>query len=173
MKIKFLKVRDVKSPERGTDEAAGIDMFVPNYNDEFKEDLLAKNPNVSYKIDLLSQSMEILVDAHERVLIPSGIKTWMAPGTALIAANKSGVATKKGLVFGAQVIDSDYAGEVHISVINTTDHPVSFSTGDKLIQFIHTPVILSKLEEINEAELTELHLASERGEGGFGSTGTK
>lgn len=173
MKIKFLKVRDVKTPVRGTDEAAGIDMFVPNYNDEFKEDLLTKNPNVSWKIDLLNQSMEILVDAHERVLIPSGIKTWMDPGTALIAANKSGVAAKKGLVFGAQVIDSDYTGEVHISVINTTDHPVSFSTGDKLIQFIHTPVILSKLEEINEAEFTELHLESKRGEGGFGSTGTK
>ena len=120
-----------------------------------------------------TMSMDILIGPHQRVLIPAGIKTWMEPGTALIAANKSGVASKKGLIFGAQVVDSDYTGEVHINVINTTDEEVKISTGDKLIQFIHTPILLSPIEEVSETEFKALHMSSLRGEGGFGSTGTK
>ena len=106
-------------------------------------------------------------------MIPSGIKTWLPEGTALIAANKSGVATKKGLIFGAQVVDSDYAGEVHISIINVGTQSQVIECGDKLIQFIHTPVLLSNLEMVDDSEFNKLHNKSLRGEGGFGSTGTK
>lgn len=169
--IKFLKIRDVKSPERGTDEAAGIDFFVPEYNPKFKEDLKEKNPELLY--NTTKTSMQIYLNPGERVLIPSGIKTWMEPGTALIVANKSGVASKKGLIFGAQVVDSDYAGEVHINVINTSDREVTIQTGEKLIQFIHTPVLLSPVEEVDAKEFERLHDKSQRGEGGFGSTGVK
>lgn len=172
--IKFIKTRAVKSPERGTPEAAGIDFFIPYQSDEFAADLKQKNPFVKLNWRLgedQGRELEIEIGPHERVLIPSGIKTWMEPGTALIAANKSGVASKKGLIFGAQVVDSDYAGEIHISVINTTNRYVYVHSGDKLIQFIHTPVILSELIEINEQEFNELHEKSKRGSGGFGSTG--
>ena len=170
--VKFLKVRDVKSPLRGTAEAAGIDFFVPNYNEEFEKDFHEKNPTIRYDIEEY-KSMRMWLSPGERVLIPSGIHTWMQQGTALIAANKSGVATKKGLVFGAQVVDSDYAGEVHISVINTGKYAVYIETGEKLIQFIHTPVLLSPVEEVDKAAFDFLHDKSERGTGGFGSTGTK
>ena len=168
--VKFLKTRDVKSPVRGTGEAAGIDFFVPNFSADFLVDLIKKNPGIEVTI---TDNMYISIKPQHRVLIPSGIHTWMVPGTALIAANKSGVATKKGLVFGAQVVDSDYAGEVHISVINTTDAPVVIACGDKLIQFIHTPVLLTPLDEVDADEFERLHSESLRGEGGFGSTGTK
>ena len=173
MKIKFLKVRDVKSPERGTAEAAGIDFYVPKYDTQFIIDLLDKNPFIQYDDNYAENTFDIVLRPGERVLIPSGIKTWMEPGTALIAANKSGVASKKGLIFCAQVVDSDYAGEVHINVINTSNTDVKISTGYKLIQFIHTPVILSSVEEVSDTEFTALHESSTRGEGGFGSTGTK
>ena len=113
--IKFLKIRDVKSPTRGTAEAAGIDFYVPNYNAQFEDDFKAKNPNIHYEAGKFK--MNIYLQPGQRVLIPSGIKTWMEMGTALIAANKSGVATKKGLIFGAQVVDSDYSGEVHIRTV--------------------------------------------------------
>lgn len=170
-KIKFLKVRDVKSPVRGTNEAAGIDFFVPNFTADFLVDLIKKNPGIECSV--LDDNLHICIKPQHRVLIPSGIKTWMIPDTALIAANKSGVASKKGLIFGAQVVDSDYAGEVHISVINTSDVPVVISCGDKLIQFIHTPVLLSLLEEVDNETFNDLHNSSQRGAGGFGSTGTK
>lgn len=169
--IKFTKTRDVKSPIRGTAEAAGIDFFVPDCNGEFLVDLVKKNPGIELAIN--GDELFICVKPQHRVLIPSGIKTWMVPGTALIAANKSGVAAKKGLVFGAQVVDSDYSGEVHISVINTGIKDVIIKSGEKLIQFIHTPVLLSLIVEVDDATYTALHDKSERGDGGFGSTGTK
>ena len=173
MRIKFLKIRDVKSPVRGTAEAAGIDFFVPNCNTSFVNDFVKKNPEIYYVVTEDNSSMDFVLKPGQRALIPSGIKTWMTPGTALIAANKSGVATKKGLIFGAQVIDSDYAGEVHISVINTSDVGVIISTGEKLIQFVHTPVLLTKPEEVDEYTFNALHDKSQRGEGGFGSTGVQ
>lgn len=172
MELKFLKIRDVKSPVRGTAEAAGVDFFVPNYNEKFEKDLKEKNPTISINtVD--NNELYIKLEPGQRALIPSGIKTWMTPGTALIAANKSGVASKKGLIFGAQVVDSDYAGEVHISVINTSNDTVMIKTGEKLIQFIHTPVLLTPIEEVDEYMFNALHDKSQRGEGGFGSTGTK
>lgn len=171
--IKFTKIRDVKSPTRGTAEAAGIDFYVPNYNPDFESDFYSKNGSLEYVVNHDSNKMVIILKPGERVLIPSGVKTWMEPGTALIAANKSGVATKKGLIFGAQVVDSDYAGEVHISVINTGNYNAYIETGDKLIQFIHTPVLLTPLDEVDAEEFERLHSESLRGEGGFGSTGTK
>ena len=176
MELKYTKIRDVKSPERGTAEAAGIDFFVPNYNEAFKSDFEDKNPDVWYSIfdeNVEKPYMWIILKPQQRVLIPSGIKTWMTPGTALIAANKSGVASKKGLIFGAQVVDSDYAGEVHISVINTSNEDVIIKTGEKLIQFIHTPVLLTPLEEVDEFMFNALHDKSQRGTGGFGSTGVQ
>ena len=169
--IKFTKVRDVKSPVRGTAQAAGIDFFVPNYSPSFLVDLIKKNPFVKCSIE--DDTMYIVIPANGRVLIPSGIKTFMSADTALIGANKSGVASKKGLVFGAHVIDSDYSGEIHINVINTNDSDVMITCGEKLIQFIHTPVILSTLEEVNLNDYEALHEGSLRGAGGFGSTGTK
>lgn len=168
--VKFTKVRDVKSPVRGTGQAAGIDFFVPNYSPSFLVDLIKKNPFVGCSIE--DDTMYIVIPANGRVLIPSGIKTFMDPDTALIGANKSGVSSKKGLVFGAHVIDSDYSGEIHINVINTSDTDVIVTCGEKLIQFIHTPVILSTLEEVSYVEYETLHANSVRGEGGFGSTGS-
>lgn len=169
--VKFLKTRDVKSPVRGTGEAAGIDFFVPNFTPDFLVDLIKKNPGIECSI--LDGNLHMCIKPQHRVLIPSGIHTYLTPGTALVAANKSGIATKKGLVFAAQVVDSDYSGEVHIGVINTSDTPVVVSCGDKLIQFIHTPVLLSPIEEVDNYTFDKLHDASERGAGGFGSTGTK
>ena len=175
MELKILKVRDVKSPVRGTNEAAGIDFFVPEFNEAFVKDLVEKNKELSLPVPSMIQDngMFMTIFPNGRVLIPSGIKTWMTPGTALIAANKSGVATKKGLIFGAQVVDSDYAGEVHISVINTSNVPVTIKTGEKLIQFIHTPVLLTSPEEVDEYTFNALHDKSQRGDGGFGSTGVQ
>lgn len=174
--IKFIKIRDVKSPERGTSEAAGIDFFIPWQSENFAADLKEKNPNIVLNFDTSQEEgkeLEIEIPPHGRVLIPSGIKTWMKPGTALIAANKSGIASKKGLIFGAQVVDSDYTGEIHISIINTTKYNVWVNSGDKMMQFIHTPVLLSNVVEITEDEFNRLHENSQRGSEGFGSTGLR
>ena len=89
----------------------------------------------------------------------------------LIANNKSGICTKKKLIFGASVIDCSYQGEWHFHLINTSDHSQEIEFGQKIIQFI--PHIIST-DDVVISDLPEDEFFSEktkRGEGGFGSTG--
>ena len=160
----FTKVRPVKSPTRGTAESAGIDFFVP---DDFEE---------------------TIVDPSSSILIPSGIKCAYPPGYALILFNKSGIATKYKLTSLACVCDSDYQGEIHISLINIGKESVTIKPGMKIAQFILVPIALAEPKEMNiseDAATNEEHMwskwssmssarrnmESERGSGGFGSTG--
>lgn len=172
--IKFTRTRNVKAPNRGTAEAAGIDFFVPFLDADFMKDLVLKNPNadVLYKIE--EDDLYITLLPNSRILIPSGIRTSFDKDSALIAANKSGISTKKGLVFTAQIVDSDYDGELHLGVANVSSEPVVIKTGDKLIQFVHTPVYLTPLVEVSAEDITTAHNDSTRGDKGFGEgTGNK
>lgn len=177
--VYFYLSRDVKAPVRGTDQAAGIDFFMPNYNEKFEQDLRAKNESAylicSYEGEGKDKKMTIIIPPHERINIPSGVHTYMLPKeSALIAANKSGVSTKKGLVFTCQVIDSDYTGEIHLGLVNTSNTPVMITTGDKLVQFIHTPVYFPNLSQITDKSVFDnMHNGSQRGDGAFGSTDKK
>lgn len=162
--MKYSKVRKVKSPERGTDKAAGIDFFVP---DEFKNGFV--------------------VHPHSDVLIPSGIKMEIPEGYMLMAADKSGVVTSKwaclsvgrepkvdsfgcSLIIGAKIVDEDYQGEIHIQLINLGEEKVFIKPGMKIAQFILVPVSYDGLEEVPESELFSRE--SKRGEGALGSTGS-
>ena len=81
---------------------------------------------------------------------------------------QSGIATKKKLTVGAKVVDSDYRNIPHAHLINNSDETVTFTAGDKVVQGIITPVWLGdalKVESVNEN--------TERGLGGFGSTGDR
>tara|TARA_Y100000992_G_C21110509_1_gene417069 strand:+ start:77 stop:520 length:444 start_codon:yes stop_codon:yes gene_type:complete len=147
--MKISKIRNVKTPRRGTDGSAGIDFFVP---DDYPKDLCTVQPN-------------------ERFFIPSGIKANVPTGYALIAFNKSGVALKKGLMVGACVVDSDYQGEIHLHLINTSHKSVTIEPGEKLTQFLLIPVDHCWLEVVDPGDL--FIGESERGAGGFGSTGVK
>ena len=141
--MKVQKLRDVKTPSRGTSVSAGIDFYVP---EDFE--------TVSLK-------------PGESVLIPSGIKAQVPRGYALIAFNKSGVATKQGLQVGACIVDEDYEGEIHLHMVNISDKDQTVATGQKLVQFVLIPVCYFDIEEV--AELPNRN--TERGAGGFGSTG--
>ena len=159
--MRFLKVRDVKSPERGTQYSAGIDFFVPN---DFVE-------NVIYP--------------HEDILIPSGIKVGLPPGTMLMGADKSGIASSKeakylanmeakdalpesAVIIGAKIIDEDYPGELHIHLINVGHSLVTIKPGQKVAQFIIVPVLYSTPEEVKSQE--ELRIPQTERTGGFSST---
>ena len=141
--MKVQKLRNVKTPNRGTSVSAGIDFYVP---EDFETQVLKPG---------------------QSVLIPSGIKAQVPRGYALIAFNKSGVATKQGLSVGACVVDEDYEGEIHLHMINTSDKDQTVATGQKLVQFVLMPVSYIDVEEV--AELPNRN--TERGSGGFGSTG--
>lgn len=164
--MKILKTLNVKTPTRGTSVAAGLDFFVPEDTFEFRIAFYQKNPNIAINND------GITLYPHQRVNIPSGIKAEVPHGYALIAYNKSGVSLKYGLDIGASVVDEDYKGVIHLSLVNTSKLPVKIEFGQKIIQFLLIPVLYEGVEEVNSEE--ELFTReSERGEGGFGSTGTK
>lgn len=168
-KILINKVREVKTPDRGTSEAAGLDFYMPKIDDSLIRDFLAKNPTCSR--DKNFSKGTLLIPPHTRVLIPSGIKTYMQKGTALIAENKSGLSTKKGLLVTATTIDSDYTGEVHLGLYNSDKYETAeFREGDKVLQFIHHEVFLSEVVEVDNIDFDLAHGETERGDKGFGST---
>ena len=142
-KMKVQKLRNVKTPNRGTSVSAGIDFYVP---EDFETTTLKPG---------------------ESVLIPSGIKVQIPRGYALIAFNKSGVSVKQGMSVGACVVDEDYEGEVHLHMINTSDKDQTIVTGQKLVQFVLIPVSYFDVEEVDDIPQRD----TERGAGGFGSTG--
>jgi len=164
--------RTITPPSRGTSQSAGVDVYVPEFTDEFIAELKEKNPNInSIRPDCYSYyylETAVLIGPGERFLIPSGIHVNLDPDIVQIAFNKSGIASKKGLVLGACVIDSDYQGEIHINIINTSNHIVKISQGEKIVQFIELLTGYSKLEQLPLEELYDKK--SERGGGGFGST---
>lgn len=166
--LMILKTRDVKIPTRGTSTSSGIDFFIP-------EDL--ENLALTPIGNTFMETQQLVWNGFEiipwmGVLIPTGIKTIIRPGFDLVFDNKSGIATKKGLVIGAKVIDSDYRGEIHIHLINTSNEKQYVYRGDKVAQAILRQVSLDFPLEIFEEQF-KMFADTERGEGGFGSTGTK
>lgn len=164
--MKFCKVRNVKSPARGTEKAAGIDFFIPDFG---------------------NNSRMLIINPGTDLLIPSGIKMDIPAGFMLMSANKSGVTTSRQacalagrkpkaeafesiIIIGAAIIDEDYQGEIHIHLINVGREPVILKPGMKIAQFILVPVSYEELEEVPEAKLFEA--PTERGEKGIGSTGS-
>ena len=161
--FKFCKVRDVKSPNRANPTDAGIDFFVPEWSQEFVNDLREKNPGLYITED------GIFLPPLARVLIPAGIKTLFPDYHALIAFDKSGIASKCGLTLLAKVIDSPYRGELHINLVNVSKAEQVIKFGQKITQFVLIPISCSIPDEmpVDEYERNE----TSRGSGGFGSTG--
>ena len=180
--IQFIKTRNVKDPIRSVGENAGIDVYIPENTDDFRKALKTKNPNIIIENDVaihlskdtyITENGEIHIAPHKDIIIPSGIRSKFGPELALIANNKSGIATKKKLVFGASVIDCSYQGEWHLHLINTSDEYQVLECGQKAIQFI--PHLIST-DPIEILDLTPEEFYTEktsRGEGWQGSTGLK
>lgn len=174
-KLRFIKVRDVQSLKRSNPGDAGLDFYIPR--DLTIDNLSDISQNSDQGITYITgcaygHIVEIILPAHSRILIPSGIKLLIEPRESmLMAANKSGISTKSGLIFTAEIVDSPYVGEVHIGVVNTSNNPVSIKANQKLVQFIHVPIYLTEPEEIqNEEFYSESQMWGSRGTNGFGST---
>ena len=164
---------DVKAPVRDNGNA-GIDFFIPNYSEAFVEAFAKKNTERNANLMKLDKEWVIRIEPHGRANIPSGIRSYISPNVALEAQNKSGIATKYGLVYGASVVDANYQGIIHISLINTTDEQVFLPLGMKAVQFLPRLIDISPVEVCNNISLDEFYKDfefSNRGEGAFGSTG--
>lgn len=98
-------------------------------------------------------------------IIPTGFAWKIKKCCVGMIRPRSGLAANHGIDVLAGVVDSDYRGEVKVVLINHGDRPVVFHKGDRIAQMVIQPVIMSEIEEVSELDDTE------RGAGGFGSTG--
>lgn len=172
--LKFLKVRDVKSPTRGTKTSSGIDFYIP---ENLKgEDLKYTPTNAKFipdgKVQL--KDWEIHIPWGTWVLIPSWLKVVLEGGNDyetydLVLIGKSWVSIKTNLLVWASVIDNDYRWEFNFHLINPWVNEVVIKLWDKIIQWIIRKVSLDSLVEIDTEEF-EKYNSTERWAGWFWST---
>jgi len=109
----------------------------------------------------------ICLEPGKRVLIPTGLTFEIPPGFELQSRPRSGLALKQGLTVlnSPGTIDSDYRGEVQILILNTSQKNITIKDQDRISQLVLCPVFHAQF--IEQEELSE----TQRGGGGFGSTG--
>ena len=132
-------------PTKGTEDSAGMDLYA--YMDDGSD--------------------HIWIEPGETVKIHTGIAMELPHRTFGAVFARSGLATKKGLrpANCVGVIDSDYRGEIIVALHNDSTIRQMVCHGDRIAQLVVMPYVATELIEVEELEDTE------RGEGGFGSTG--
>ena len=120
--------------------------------------------------DLYSgMTVPVTINAGATEFIKTGIAMEIPEGLVGLVYARSGMACKKGIAPANKVgvIDSDYRGEIMVALHNHSQAPVTIEPGDRIAQLVLTPYITAQFVETEELSDTV------RGEGGFGSTGTK
>lgn len=110
----------------------------------------------------------MIIWPNETKLIKTGIAIYISnPGLAAYILPRSGLGHKHGIVLGNLVglIDSDYQGELMISCWNRSEDQFQINVGERIAQLVIVPVVQAKFKVVDE------FVVSERGEGGFGSSG--
>lgn len=109
----------------------------------------------------------ILLQAGERAMIPTGLSVAIPQGYEIQVRPRSGLAAKHGLTClnTPGTIDSDYRGEIKVILVNLGQSAFTINRGERIAQLVLAPVTQLAWEEVDELDETE------RGEGGFGSTG--
>lgn len=141
--IRFKKTNDKAIvPTYGTEYSAGADMYAC--------------------IDT-----PVIIEPGKTILIPTGLALEIPEGYAGLIYARSGLATRKGIAPAnkVSVIDSDYRGEIRIPLHNHSEEAVTIDVAERIAQIIFTPYLKVNFEESNCLSDTE------RGLGGFGSTG--
>lgn len=118
-------------------------------------------------LDPPSSAYEYTVPARGKQLVMTDIQVQLPEGCYGRVAPRSGLAVKNFIDVGAGVVDEDYRGNLGVVLFNHSDNEFKVARGDRIAQFICERIFYPELEEVSS--LTE----TERGSGGFGSTGTQ
>ena len=112
---------------------------------------------------------DVTIAAGQTVMIPTGLAMEIPDGCAGLVFARSSLGTKRGLAPANKVgvIDSDYRGEVMVSLHNHSTEPQTVESGERIAQMVIMPYLAAQFYEADELSDTV------RGAGGFGSTGTK
>lgn len=141
VKIKYVNP-EAKRPEYATEGSAGMDLSA-----------VMDNP--------------VTLRVGGRAMIPTGIALQIPEGYGGFIFPRSGLSYKKGISMAncVGVIDSDYTGEIKVVLHNISGHDYTVNPGDRIAQLVFMPVAKAELQVVEELDTTE------RGGGGFGSTG--
>jgi dUTP pyrophosphatase len=122
----------------------------------------------SAAVDLRNAGPDVVLEPMRRALVPTGLAIALPRGYEAQVRPRSGLSSKRGigLVNSPGTIDSDYRGELLIPVINFDTQSQTIAHGERVAQMVVAPVVRVAWQEVDELP------ASERGAGGFGSTGT-
>lgn len=142
MKVKIVNNSDNPLPQYATSASAGVDL----------------RANLDKTVEL---------KPLKRALIPTGIFIELPAGCEAQVRPRSGLAVKKGITVlnSPGTIDADYRGEVKVILVNLSDEVVSINHGDRIAQ-----MVIQSHEQADWEEVSALN-ETERGTGGFGSTG--
>ena len=173
--LKYTKVREVKSPVRAHSMDAGIDFFVPTNltQNDMASKYATSNCIPDAEVDENGYIKSWELKPGESILIPSGIKVKVPDGYMLQYHNKSGIASKRGLMIGANTVDIGYQGECHLNIYNVSNHNAIISAGDKIAQGIMIKIGFHIPEEVENEHALYGDIVSERSINGFGSTGSR
>jgi len=110
---------------------------------------------------------ELAVGPLTRVAVPTGLALAVPPGYEAQVRPRSGLALRHGITLlnSPGTVDADYRGEVKVVLINLSQEPFTLRRGERIAQLVVAPVSRATLVELEVLDTTE------RGEGGFGSTG--
>jgi len=110
---------------------------------------------------------DLTLATNESILVPTGIAVSIPQGFEIQIRPRSGLAAKKGIsvLNTPGTIDADYRGEIKVILINHGNEPFIIRNGDRIAQMVVCPIVQAKFEQVDELSDTE------RGSGGFGSTG--
>ena len=143
---------EAKMPVRAHATDAGMDLF------------FCPPPN-----DMIPSQIESIFP-HGLAVLPTGLKIEVPEGYMLEIKNKSGIASRRGLLVGACVVDRGYTGEIFVNLHNPSDRCQTLHAGDKIAQAVFvkitTDLVLVAAESIYDSETS-------RGDGALGSTGDK
>ena len=110
-------------------------------------------------------SESVTIQPNERKLIKTGVSIELPEGYLCYVMGRSGNTIKKGLHVALGLVDSDYRGEIGVMAFNQSDEPIYFKKGDRVAQLVILPYPKITFEDVRELSETE------RGTGGYGSTG--
>ena len=125
---------------------------------------------LSAGLDLKANITEpVMLKPLERILVPTGLFIALPEGTEAQVRPRSGLAAKHGITVlnSPGTIDADYRGEIKVILVNLSNEPFVINPGERIDQ-----MVVARFERAQWVEVQELD-STERGEGGFGSTGRK
>ena len=143
-----------------------MEFLISRTKDALDLPLPARQTPQSAGMDLHAK-INITIKKGERVLVPTGIKIALPFGYEAQVRPRSGLAYKHGVTIANApgTVDADYRGEVNVILINLGNEDFTVTRGSRIAQ-----MVIAKVEMANFTEVAELP-CTERGAGGFGSTG--